>query len=225
MYAKRLKRDGTVMKNKYKMEMIDCCRETNRTEAYHKQLVKFGTWHTGVEMSDCLLAERRHRHNNNVSEKRRFGFPILGNYDTWKWDKLQTLYMENHGTVFLPYWSNASDYKTTGESFDTIALYCEELQKALEDRCKELGSIKQSQQSKYISEMMCTPVPLLPFCGNEEENKCFSKYVCEHYGLINDERTAVDWCRCVDGVNIHAKSAFHIRSARIQQTKQAYQRE
>ena len=53
MYTKRLNKKGSVMLNKYKMEMIDCCRGTNRTEAFHKQLVTtFGTWHTGVERSD-----------------------------------------------------------------------------------------------------------------------------------------------------------------------------
>ena len=70
MYTKRLNQDGSITTNKYKMEMIESYRGTNRTEAYHKQPVAtFGTWHTGVEMSECLLAVRRHRHNQKVGEK------------------------------------------------------------------------------------------------------------------------------------------------------------
>ena len=66
MYTKSLNRDGSITTNKYEMEMIESCRGTNWTEAYHKQRVTmFGTWHTGVKMSECLLAVRRHSHNLN----------------------------------------------------------------------------------------------------------------------------------------------------------------
>jgi hypothetical protein len=52
------------MQNSFGMEMIECKRGTNRTEGYHKNIItSFGTWHVGMEMSDCLLRERRHRHN------------------------------------------------------------------------------------------------------------------------------------------------------------------
>ncbi len=94
MYTQRFDARGRVMKNKYGLEMIECTRGTNRTEAYHKNLiVTFGSWHTGVEMSDCLLAERRHRHNQHVSEKRRPGYPKFGHYDTWIEEQRQNLYM------------------------------------------------------------------------------------------------------------------------------------
>ena len=79
-----------------------------------------------------------------MSEKQRFGFPILGNYDTWKWDKPQNLNMENHGTVLLSNWLNTSDYKATDDSFDTVALHCDELQQAPKKYCEELGPIKQT---------------------------------------------------------------------------------
>ncbi|KAL7529638.1 hypothetical protein ACHAXR_003072, partial [Thalassiosira sp. AJA248-18] len=179
MYNKVLNADGTTVKqNKYGMELIECCRGTNRTEAYHKQLVTtFGTWHTGVEMSDCLLAERRHRHNQLISERRRPGHPKLGHFATWKVDQLQNLHQENHGTQLYPHWTNASDYNGTGESFDTIALHHDELHDALENQCKTLNPIKQPREMKYMSSAMGTSVPFLPFCGREEENKLFSKYM------------------------------------------------
>ena len=128
MYSKKLRPDGSVKKNKYGMEMIECMRGTNRTEAYHRNLVMtFGGWHTGVEMSTSLLAERRHRHNHRCSELRRFGFLKIGHYDTWLIDQLQNLVMQNRDIRLFPNWSNASDYRTTEESFDTIALHSAEL--------------------------------------------------------------------------------------------------
>ena len=70
-YTKCLKKNGSVVKNKYGMEMIDCARGNNYTEACHENLVTtFGSWNTGVEMSVCLLAERRYRHNHKSSERR-----------------------------------------------------------------------------------------------------------------------------------------------------------
>ncbi len=58
MYTKKLRPDGSVQLNRYGMEMIECMRGINRTEAYHKNLLMaFGGWHTGMEMSTCLLAE------------------------------------------------------------------------------------------------------------------------------------------------------------------------
>ena len=128
MYTKKLRPNGSIKKNKYHMEMIECMRGTNRTEAYHKNLVMtFGGWHMGVEMSGCLLAERRHRHNHWCAELRRFGFPKIGHYDMWLIDQLQNLVMRNRDTRLFPNWSNASDHKTTEESFDTIALHSAEL--------------------------------------------------------------------------------------------------
>ena len=48
MYNKILSRDRSILNNKYGMEIIECCRGTNRTEAYHKQIVtSVGIWHIG----------------------------------------------------------------------------------------------------------------------------------------------------------------------------------
>ena len=83
---------------------------------------------------------------------------------------------------------------------------------ALEECCKKLRLVKQSRQHAHISDMMGTPVPFLPFCGNEIENKCFLKYVRKHNGPINDETAAVEWCQYVDEVNNNAKSASQIQT-------------
>lgn len=212
MYTKRLRPNGTVMKNKYGMEMIECMRGTNRTEAYHKNLLTtFGSWHTGVEMSDYLLAERRHRHNQQVSEKRRYGFPRIGHYDTWKIDQLQILYLENHGVQLYPYWTNASDYRSTEESFDTVALHHSSLQEAMEIRYQSLGQVKLTNDQQYLCKKMGTRYPFLPFCG-KDENKQYAKYELLKTGPVEDYQAGVDWCEFIDGKNIHAKLPSHMRA-------------
>ena len=78
--------------------LLDCSRGTNDTECVHKQIITvFGTWCTGVETSDRLLAERRRRYNQSCSEHRRRGFPKIGHYDTWLIDSLQIIVERNHG--------------------------------------------------------------------------------------------------------------------------------
>ncbi|KAL7525102.1 hypothetical protein ACHAXR_003597, partial [Thalassiosira sp. AJA248-18] len=212
MYTKRLRADGSVMKNKYDMEMIECSRGTNRTEAYHKNLMTaFGSWHTGVEMSDYLLAERRHRHNHNISEKRRLGFLKVGHYDTWKIDQQQNLYLENHGLELYPYWTNASDYETTDESFDTVALHHKTLHNALNARCKDLGSVQLTSDQQYMCNAMGTKLPFLPFCG-EDEYMQYAQLVINTPGPLDNEAAAVDWCKYVDGDKIHAKLPSQIRT-------------
>jgi len=101
-YTQRLKKSGTVMKNKYSMEMIDYARGPNCTEAYHKNLVTtFGSCNVGVEMSVCLLAERQHHHNHKCSERQRCGFPRIGHFDTWEIDELQSLVYKTMASSFI----------------------------------------------------------------------------------------------------------------------------
>jgi len=116
------------MRNKYRMEMFQCSRGTNRTEGYHKNITTmFGTCNAGIEMSDCLLQEKRHQHNHNVALARRSGYPRTGHSDTWLDEEYQRLVEKNHGLCIYPGLSNTSDYKQTDESFDTIALQTKRL--------------------------------------------------------------------------------------------------
>ena len=147
-----------MQKNKYGMEIIECIRGTNRTECFHKNLaVTFGSWHTGVEMSDCLLSERRHRHKQRCAEQRRFGYPKLGHYDTWLIDQLQILVLRNHGRVLYPNWSNASEYKETSESFDTVAIHNSELHNALNEQWENKvvqNDVRLTSDQKYLCASM-----------------------------------------------------------------------
>ena len=167
-----------------------------------------------------LLAERRHRHNHTVAEMRRFGFPKYGHKNTWKIDQYQNLYLENHGCQLYPHWTNASDYKSTDESFDTVALHDAELHEALEAQFSTLGNIKLTRDQQYMCDAMGTKLPFLPFWG-EEESKQFSKYVLENNGPIVDKTAAFDWCRFVDGKTIHAKlpSQIHIYATKVDRNR------
>ena len=89
-YCQRLDRGGSPVCDADGTPLLDCSRGTNDTECVHKQIITtFGSWCTGVRMSDALLREFRHRYNQRVSERRRPGFPKLGHYDTWLVDTNQ----------------------------------------------------------------------------------------------------------------------------------------
>jgi hypothetical protein len=210
-YTKRLRGDGTVMRNKYGMEMYDCSRGTNRVESYHKELVTtFGSWHTGILMSVVLLSERRHRQNHHCSERRRAGFPRVGHVDTWELEELQSLVYRNHGFLLYPSLTNSSEYATTSETFDTVALQNFEVHEALKERCKEIAPTKLSHDLKYLCNAMGTDLPFLPFSNDDEKMK-FSQYA-RHNLPIKDDIAAVEWCRrFVDGDKIMPKLPCHIR--------------
>jgi hypothetical protein len=215
MYTKKLRRDGSVHKNKYGIDMIECIRGTNRTEAYHKNLVvTFSHWHTGVEMSDCLLAERRHRHNHHCAERRRFGFIRIGHFDTWYIDELQTMILKNRGYVLYPNWSNASEYKETDESFDTIAIHSVELHNALKhewDTRIDKTAVKLTSDQKYLCKKMGTCLPFLPF-STAEEHQLFAECALRNdFPMEDPDAAAIAWCKLVDGVKIFPKLPAHIR--------------
>ena len=77
MYRKKIGIDGSVMKNKYDMDVIDCMRGTNRTEAVHKGLVStFGGWNMGVEMSSYVIAWYRSHFINSQTYTTHGCLPI-----------------------------------------------------------------------------------------------------------------------------------------------------
>ena len=131
-YYQSLDAKGEPAFDEHGIALLDCNRGTNDVENSHKQIITtFGTWCTGVEMADCLLAERRHRYNHRVSERRRRGFPKLGHFDTWLIDKLQLLIEKNHNKLFYPSWPNTGDYADTSEQFGTVPIHSAELGAAL----------------------------------------------------------------------------------------------
>ncbi len=88
------------MVDEFGLPLIHCSRGTNATECVYKHLVSlFGTWHTGVKMTDCVMSEFSHRYNQHISERPRMGYPKVGHTDTWLEDILQLLVLDNHGAL------------------------------------------------------------------------------------------------------------------------------
>jgi hypothetical protein len=211
-YSTKLDKRGEPMVNKYGFELLSCNRGTNDVESIHKTLLSiFGTWHIGIEMSDCLLRERRHRHNHKCSERRRYGFPRIGHYDTWLIDAIQLIVQRNHGVLLYPDWVNASDYKNTSESFGTIALHNQELADAVNGISIDNGdAVKLTHDMQYLCKVMGVKLPFLPVHG-VEEFKLYAKLVTR--GINGEERMALEWVNHVDvGKGIYPKLPVHLRN-------------
>jgi hypothetical protein len=214
-YSQQLNAKGEPAFDYHDHAMLDCSRGSNDTECAHKQFITtFGTWNTGVQMSDVLMAEWRHRYNQHVSERRRLGFPRIGHYDTWLIDYLQIIVERNHGVLLYPDWSNASDYETTCERFGTVAIHSQELAEAIQniELDKELSTYRLTADQQYLCKTMNTKLPLLPVVG-KEENRLFERLVlAAPQGPINFEQMAIEWCKKVDGVDIFPKLPVYLRT-------------
>lgn len=224
-YTVKLDAKGQPMLDQYGIVLIDCKRGTNDTECVHKQIVTtFHSWHTGVEMGDMLMAERRHRYNHKVSERRRLGFPRIGHFDTWLIDSVQVLVEKNHGVLLFPEWSNASDYKTTPESFGTVCMHSDALQDAM-NKIKLDTQPELCEELRYLCSAMGTKLPLLPVSGKTEQ-QTFAALIHDAAYPFDYEQMAIDWCEKVDGIHVWPKlpvylRTYHRRFLRNQRVKDA----
>ena len=157
------------------------------------------------------MAERRHRYNHNVSERRRQGFPKVGHYDTWLVDKYQLLAEENHGAQLFPGWSNTADYADTPEKFGTVRIHSSVLAAALKTIiiAPEVKA-KYTSEQRYLCESMGTPAPLLPV-HREAECRLFDDIV-RTTGSLDFDQMALDWCQKVNGVTIFPKLPVYLRT-------------
>ena len=66
-YYQSLDAKGEPAFDEHGIPLLDCNRGTIDVEQSHKQIVTtFSTWYTGIDMAECLLAERRHRSNRSA---------------------------------------------------------------------------------------------------------------------------------------------------------------
>ena len=119
-------------------------------------------------MSDCLMAERRHRYNQHVSQRRHIGFPRIGHADTWRIDTLQLLVEENHGVLLHPDWSNVSDYVSTAKRFGTVGIHSKELGDAIH-------AIRDPDNTPY--KLVCT---CMYVCMRREKFRSVIRYIYIH---------------------------------------------
>ena len=136
---------------------------------------------------------------------------MIGHYDTWLIDLLQRLVYKNHGITVYPHWSNASDFKETDESFDTVALHSLDLHQALENRCERINwkKVKLTREQRAICQAQGVKLPMLPFAKIKEKT-LFSR----NYSIISkktEEELSIWWCNHVDGINIFPKLPVHFR--------------
>ena len=191
------------------MSLIDCTRGSSNVENVHRQLITvFGSWHTGLEMSDALLAERRHRYTSGISEARRADYPVLGHVDTWLVDHLQRLVMTNHGVQLYPNWSNTDDFVDTSEEFGTVPLHSPELVAAVDligvtpctcpyaSKCRCVAKLTPDQT--YMCQKMRVKLPFLPVHGHDECRLFATLMLTSVIGATVDfETMALEWCKHV----------------------------
>ena len=222
-YFQSLDVHGKPAFDEHGIPLLDCNRGTNDTENTHKQIITtFGTWNCGVEMSDYLMAERRHRHTHLVSERRRSGFPVLGHFDTWLIDRLQLLVEQNRNVYFYPSWPNTADFAPTSERFGTVPLHSEELGKVLAElknkvtpdgnkQISDKAISKFTSDQRYLCKCMGTVAPFLPVHG-EKENKLFDKLIRSKRIDLDMDQMALDWCDYVDGIEVFPKLPVYLRT-------------
>lgn len=213
-YCQKLDVNGAPATNNLGLPLLESWRGTSLTECAHKQVIdSFGSWHTGVEMSDGLLAWWRHVYNQSISEHRRAGFPKIGHNYTWFIDKIQLLVEQNHAGRAYPHWSNESDYERTPEKFGTVPLHSEQLGNrvaAIDD--SKLIAMDLTRNEKYIAKAMGVKVPFLPVCGDAEK-RLFSRLVSNSATAVLDfDEMALEWCDYVDGKTIFPKLPAYLRT-------------
>jgi hypothetical protein len=213
-YHQKLDAHGAPATNSLGLALLECWRGTSLTECAHKQIEHtFGSWHTGVEMSDALLAWWRHCYIQHISERRRLGFPKIGHSHTWLIDKVQLLVEQNHGTLAYPHWSNESDYARTAEKFGTVPLHTEQLGaavQAIED--VKLVDMDLTRNEKYIAKAMGVKVPFLPVHGKDEKKLFCDLVTGSTTAALDFDQMALDWCGHVNGKTIFPKLPAYLRT-------------
>jgi len=224
-YRFLLDSNGEIARNRIGLRMVQCCRGTSDVEASHRQLrVTYRNWEMGIELSDCLLSEFRHRYNHRISERRVAGFPKIGHFDTWLIDLCQNLVARNHRIRLYPTWSNATDFMPTNETFGVIPLHSEKLGIAIKLQAQRIreneGRLKipkknrfeqtMTRSMKFICKRTAVELPFLPV-HDPKECKLFSRLMRERNGNFDEEEMAHEWIQYCDGKVIHPKLPVYLR--------------
>jgi hypothetical protein len=212
-YRYQLNADGTPKVDKYGIKLIHCCCGTNDVENIHKHYHTIFRYTAGIELGDCLLAERRHRHNIRMAILRIPDHPNLGHFNTWQFDKLQILVDKNHGVLLFPSWINSTDYCDSPESFVTVAIHSEELDKALKEQAETISDeIKDSYSGdlRFLCRQLGIPIPFLPVHG-KMEYKLFTTLLLHKMEHFDEKAMALLWMKHVDGDIVFPKLPHQLR--------------
>jgi hypothetical protein len=120
----------------------------------------FGNNPVGIELSELLLAEMRHRMSIRAAIRNRPGYPRFGHYDTWAFDQLQNIYDTVFGIILYPGWLNGGNYERTPEITGIAPITSVELWAAINEL--QLPNLKLSRDLQYLAERTGVKVSALP---------------------------------------------------------------
>jgi hypothetical protein len=210
LYHYKLDSAGNPKYNSIGMPLLHCLRGTNITECHHKQmLMSIGTWATGIEMSDAIRTEHRHRYNHRMCINRRAGYPSFGHYDTWMMDALQKLVFENHNTLLYPNWSSTLDIAATEEEFGTTPLHDSDLTKKIQERTFDRNIL--TAEELYLADCQGVQIPFTPVTKTAEK-QLFTQLMSDTPGAPDFERIAMAFAEKADGKTIMPKHPVYLRN-------------
>jgi hypothetical protein len=193
--------------------LFRCGRGTNSTENIHQKIVAiFGSFHTGLEYADAVLAEHRHLANCRAAIKNRLGVRFFGHYDLWIVEHIQVLSAAIYGAPWYPEHCSVAQFRDTGEVFGIGPVHAFD---HFFDHVPEIEKIKLSPAAHFFAERLGLRLPPLPV-STEEEAKLFSSYLKDatYYsgGTFKETLACVDWnAKRVDGVAIFPKTPSLLR--------------
>ena len=112
----------------------------------------------GPRLTQHLITEFGHRHNENMARKNRPGFPNTGHYNTWLTDELQHLSFKLYGESLYPSWTPSYFLEDTGETFGITTIPLSNQMKPFEK--SESSSLTPAM--KFLAKKMGTLAPVIP---------------------------------------------------------------
>jgi hypothetical protein len=188
--------------------LIRCTRGTNTVERTHKWMVPvFGNNPVGIELSDVLLSEMRHRMNMRAGIRNRPGYPRFGHYNTWTIDQLQNIYEVVFGILLYPRWLNGSNYERTLEKSGIVPLASVELRAEI-NKLVLPPTLKLTRDLQYLADRTGVQVPALPW---RKDRRLLTQLVLETRGKVDPEKLCYDVLQHVDGIKVFPKLAVYNR--------------
>lgn len=214
-------KDGLPLVDKYGIPMLERVRGTSVGEGIHRIFLKgLRFLHTGPELGDALLTEKRHRYNHRNAERTRPEFPRFFHCDTWLIDKLQILCEYLDLPRPLPAWSNACDFIKTPELTTIGRVHDDALHQAV-CALTPSPSVKLTSDQKFLCSRLGTPLPFLPVT-TRAERQLFSHLITSYIrtqasprfddgACFNSHLMALQFTRMSDGINIFPKLPVYLR--------------
>eukprot|EP00327_Prymnesium_parvum_P004827 CAMPEP_0182849642 /NCGR_PEP_ID=MMETSP0006_2-20121128/29670_1 /TAXON_ID=97485 /ORGANISM="Prymnesium parvum, Strain Texoma1" /LENGTH=660 /DNA_ID=CAMNT_0024980195 /DNA_START=173 /DNA_END=2153 /DNA_ORIENTATION=- len=214
-------KDGEPLVDRYGIPLIERIRGTNAGEGIHRIFLRGLRFvHTGPELGDALLTEKRHRYNHRNAERTRPGFPRIFHCDTWLIDKLQLLCENLHLPRPYPTWSNACDFIVTPELTTIGRVHDDALHQSVCSLTPS-KSVKLTSDLRFMCSRLGTPLPFLPV-ATTGERQLFSHLIAEYTrtqasprfeegACFDSHAMALRFTMMSDGITIFPKLPVYLR--------------